>query len=153
VKDRVFIARSAGPIDADKAAEKLETVAVGRALAFMGIGVLESVASADEIQNYEQRKSIPPRPVDRVVTKDSGDLPSCPKCGGNFKLVPAGVSKKSGKKYDAFYSCTTQGCKSTVSLERADDLMDTKVKQAEAIFSDNVPPPPMPPDYDTSLPF
>lgn len=38
-----------GPINRTSALENCETSAVGRALAFMGIGVLESIASADEI--------------------------------------------------------------------------------------------------------
>lgn len=36
----------------------------------------------------------------------------CPKCGAVMKLVPAGVSKKSGKSYSAFYSCGN--CKATL---------------------------------------
>ncbi len=31
--------------------------------------------------------------------------PNCPVCGEKFKLVPAGVSRKTGNSYKAFYSC------------------------------------------------
>ena len=50
---RFFTGRSYGKLGKEKAIEKLETVAVGRALAFMGIGVDESVASYDEINEFQ----------------------------------------------------------------------------------------------------
>jgi len=34
----------------------------------------------------------------------------CPICGTAWKLVPAGVSQ-AGKRYDAFHTCSTRGCK------------------------------------------
>jgi hypothetical protein len=34
----------------------------------------------------------------------------CPVCGSPFKYVPAGVSKKTGKPYQAFYACSKYGC-------------------------------------------
>jgi hypothetical protein len=40
-------------------------------------------------------------------------MENCPNCGQPMKLVPAGVSRKSGKPYDAFYSCK---CGKTVNL-------------------------------------
>jgi hypothetical protein len=40
----------------------------------------------------------------------------CPQCQGELKLVPAGISKKSGKPYDAFLSCKNYGCGATVKL-------------------------------------
>ena len=52
--ERVFTGHSFGNIQKEKALEKLETVAVGRALAFMGIGIVEGIASADEIQNFHK---------------------------------------------------------------------------------------------------
>lgn len=71
---RVFIAHSQavigeGMVNKTAALENAETSAVGRALAFMGIGVIESVASADEIHkatapqspvNAPQRRANPP---------------------------------------------------------------------------------------------
>ena len=36
---------------------------------------------------------------------------NCTYCGGELKLIPAGISKKSNKHYDAFYSC--QNCQKT----------------------------------------
>lgn len=34
----------------------------------------------------------------------------CPIHGTPWKVVPAGVSKKSGKPYDSFTACSTAGC-------------------------------------------
>jgi hypothetical protein len=39
--------------------------------------------------------------------------PKCPKCGGEMKLVPAGLSKKTGKPYQEFYSCKKWECGGT----------------------------------------
>ncbi len=37
-------------------------------------------------------------------------MDNCPVHNVPFKLVPAGVSKKTGKGYPAFYTCPTFGC-------------------------------------------
>jgi hypothetical protein len=49
---RIFVGHSFGELGKEKAFEKLETVAVGRALAFMGIGIVEGIASADEMNKF-----------------------------------------------------------------------------------------------------
>lgn len=46
-----------GYINRTSALENAETSAVGRALAMMGIGVIESVASADEVQKAQQAEA------------------------------------------------------------------------------------------------
>ena len=57
---RFFTGRSFGILKGnDKALEKLESVAVGRALAFMGIGVIEGIASADEMQDFYNKPNKP----------------------------------------------------------------------------------------------
>ena len=38
-----------------------------------------------------------------------GDKCNRPNCGGKFKLVPAGISKNSGRPYEAFLSCDNWG--------------------------------------------
>lgn len=40
----------------------------------------------------------------------------CPKCQGPMKIIPAGISKKTGKPYDAFASCKNYGCGGTIKL-------------------------------------
>jgi hypothetical protein len=132
--DRVFIGRSAGPIDAEKSLEKLETVAVGRALAFMGIGVIESVASADEIQVYESRqvqgsKSTASTRKNNPINLEVGD-----------KLV-SGVSKSSGKNWYAIEK--PDKSRSWLSVEQYDYLKDMNPteKAAHQTFTDGVPVP------------
>lgn len=49
-----FTGMGCGNIEDEKSIEKAETVAVGRALAFAGIGIDDSIASADEIVSYNQ---------------------------------------------------------------------------------------------------
>lgn len=75
-----------GYINKTSALENAETSAVGRALAMMGIGVIESIASVDEIkktthygqntQNLPQAtkaKAYAPRPVEKKTSYTSDD--------------------------------------------------------------------------------
>lgn len=52
--------RGEGFINKTSALENAETSAVGRALAFMGIGVIDSVASVDEINKANSTQTVPP---------------------------------------------------------------------------------------------
>ena len=49
--------------------------------------------------------ALPPVRTPQAVQSDV-----CPIHGTPWKVVPAGVSKKTGKAYDAFRACSTQGC-------------------------------------------
>jgi hypothetical protein len=49
-----------GPVNKTSALENAETSAVGRCLAFMGIGVIDSIASADEIHKANNRATEKP---------------------------------------------------------------------------------------------
>lgn len=100
--DRAFIGTASGVrggqgVDKTSAVENAETSAVGRALAMMGIGVLESVASADEInksstQTYKQKSS-----KATVYGDDKGD--KCSECGDSITDKVANYSlDKYGKK-------------------------------------------------------
>jgi hypothetical protein len=139
--ERFFIGRSAGLVDGEKSFEKLETVAVGRSLALMGIGVLESVASADEIHNYESRQPQrqPSRPQINSAPKSSGDLvlPPC-KCGGQL------VKKQNRAKGTFFYSCSNYpNCKekpmdAEIAQQVALSYAAEKMKQ---VFDDGAPLP------------
>lgn len=87
---RVFIGHSFGGIEEVKAFEKLETVAVGRALAFMGIGVIESIASADEMDRFHSKDGFYKEPTYKVRSKvDSVQTPE----GELF------TGTKNGRKY------------------------------------------------------
>ena len=43
-------------------------------------------------------------------------ITNCPKCGSEIKRVPSGVSKRTGKPYNAFYSCSSRECDYTARL-------------------------------------
>jgi hypothetical protein len=50
--ERFFTAHSFGSLKGQKAFEKQETIAVGRALAYLGFGIDGSVASSDEMETF-----------------------------------------------------------------------------------------------------
>lgn len=35
---------------------------------------------------------------------------ACPEHGTAWRLVPAGISQKTGKRYNSFWACSTKGC-------------------------------------------
>jgi len=76
-----------GYINKTAALENCETSAVGRALGFMGIGVIESIASADEIN-----KATRPQPARYSNPTPSPVVPgsACVKCGAPMKVSKAG---------------------------------------------------------------
>lgn len=40
-------------------------------------------------------------------------MTTCQLCGSAVKLIPSGVSKKTGKEYQAFYACENKTCGKT----------------------------------------
>lgn len=70
-----------GMVNKTSALENAETSAVGRALAMMGIGVIDSVASADEMNKAGVTSQKPPEQ-------------KCRSCGGDMVLNP-----KTGKTF------------------------------------------------------
>lgn len=78
--ERYFVGHSFGELGKEKAFEKLETVAAGRALAFMGIGIVDSIASSDEIANFHNKQE--PQP--------SSHLGACSVCGTTYIEGPYG---------------------------------------------------------------
>ena len=40
----------------------------------------------------------------------------CPKCDNPIKVVPSGISKRTGKPYSSFLSCTNRDCDYTARL-------------------------------------
>lgn len=57
-KDRTFTGHAFGKVGQEKAFEKLETTAVGRALAFAGYLAGGEIASYDEIKAFEERQDL-----------------------------------------------------------------------------------------------
>lgn len=81
-----------GMINATAALENCETSAVGRALGMMGIGIIESIASADEVSKAIVGQQNTPKTDPRVVSDEqvmdvmeAFELTQigkpCPKCG------------------------------------------------------------------------
>ena len=67
---RFFVGHSFGTLGKEKAFEKLETVAVGRALAFMGIGIVEGIASADEMDKFYTNEKYTEQAGSKNITLD-----------------------------------------------------------------------------------
>jgi len=89
-----------GHINASAALENAETSAVGRALGMMGIGVVDSIASGDEVNKAVNAQQAPSKPV--FGTKvEAGSM--CPKHGVPFiKFEKNGRSWYSHKDGDAW---------------------------------------------------
>lgn len=91
-------------VNKTSALENAETSAVGRALAFMGIGVIDSIASADEVKKttYTSPSPIKQTKTDEVVRepilKSDGD---CEVCGATLEFKTG--TTKDGKKYQGFF--------------------------------------------------
>ena len=63
-----------GYINKTSALENAETSAVGRALAFLGIGIIESIASADEVVKAQNAdKGFAPRPITHKPVNSNTD--------------------------------------------------------------------------------
>lgn len=120
-ESRQFIAHAQenvgeGFINKNSALENAETSAVGRALAMMGIGVIESIASADEIkkaQNHDMverefQKIEDEMDRDPLTTHQPLDSEKiCPECNGIMKHK-TGV--KNGKTWSGWF-CSVKGHK------------------------------------------
>lgn len=105
-----------GYINKTSALENCETSAVGRALAMMGIGVIDSIASVDEINKAENQEKAQP------------DTKPCPKCKVGH-LIEA--QTKAGKK---FLKCSKQTWNPETKTSGGCDyvLWDIDGKEAEA---------------------
>jgi hypothetical protein len=66
---RFFTASSFGKIAGIKAFEKLESVAVGRCLAYLGFGIDGSIASYEEMQNFVENQEIAVETANITVSK------------------------------------------------------------------------------------
>jgi len=93
-------------VNKTSALENSETSAVGRALALMGIGVIDSIASMDEINKttYTSPSPLKQSNTDEVVREPINPLTV--KCGtcNSVMVEMKGVSKTTNKPYH-FYKC------------------------------------------------
>lgn len=95
--------------------EVAETSAVGRALGFAGYGLLESVASADEVVRALKNRSVSPnRPEKRVAQEaDLADV-TCEICG-QPAIEKKGITKD-GRAYHGIF-CSTENKSHTQWLQ------------------------------------
>lgn len=100
--ERKFTGHSFGKLNVEKALEKLETVAVGRALAFMGIGIVEGIASADEMDKFHDsvgEQVATNKPADEKVDLAMKGNLLCATCASQVKVSKSG-NLYCPKKYD-----------------------------------------------------
>jgi len=84
-----------GMVNQTAAMENASTSAVGRALGFMGIGIIESVASADEIT-----KAISQTPQDsNEITREPVEQVGIKHCSEHDTDMKEKISKNTGKPY------------------------------------------------------
>ena len=94
----------------DAALENAETSAIGRALGMMGIGVIDSVASVDEMNKANVGSpSATTAPQPQVATPIpatdgpmAGNTVPCKQCGG-ATTYRSGVAKSTGKPWEAYF--------------------------------------------------
>jgi hypothetical protein len=67
-----------------------------------------TVLLADRLQPVQNAPGAALTALPPVQTAATADV--CPIHGTPWKLVPAGVSKRTGAAYQAFRACSTQGC-------------------------------------------
>ena|SRR3990167_229216 len=57
---------------------------------------------------------------------------NCPIHNVEYRLVPAGISKKSNRAYPAFYTCPVMGCKEKPPTLNPSDPIDAAIAQTPA---------------------
>lgn len=115
--------RGSSAINKKSAVENAETSAVGRALGLMGIGIIEGIASADEVV-----KATAKAPTKEFMLKpESNTAPRCATCNG-----PTKFSTKSNKHY-----CAALCWKNPPTVKEPDM---SPVNLDEAPFPDEPPP-------------
>ena len=60
-------------------------------------------------------------------------MEKCKKCGSDFKTIPAGVSKNTGKAYNAFQVCSKQGCDGRPAQEVVKDKIGEAMDRKESL--------------------
>lgn len=76
--------------------------------ATVAVGTPETVTVPREASAYLPPMEDAPWPSEQSVAPIATER--CPVHGTPWKTVPAGVSKKTGKPYTSFQTCSEQGC-------------------------------------------
>lgn len=116
--------RTQGNINKTNATENCETSAVGRALGMMGIGIVEGIASADEMVRFEQ-KAQTTTSTPTTQPSASNNAPKCSKCGAGMA-----ISKRNGKEYCSALCWNTPKPANTVQADViiADEAADVRLQ-------------------------
>jgi hypothetical protein len=61
----------------------------------------------------------------------------CPICGTTKKLVPAGISKRTGQPYDEFWACPLK-CKKTDGTFKPVDYSSKQVEEVKIVDKDAI---------------
>lgn len=101
-----------GMVNKTAALENCETSAVGRALGFMGIGVIDSVASADEMNKAMTQPAR--KTVDKRVEKYSENMCEYHK----VEMFKRGQMKEFGHKHDVHGWCNGKGYKHEIQAHQ-----------------------------------
>ena len=62
------------------------------------------------------------------ATEAESDVKKCPNCASPLKVIPAGKSKKTGRRYDAFYACDNCKWSGNVEIKKAEPTPKGAVK-------------------------
>jgi hypothetical protein len=111
IKGKVYTGISAVDLNSSRAIEKqnpyevAETSAVGRALGFAGYGLLESIASADEVTRAVALKAAPTSVGEKKEAQTQESTVTCEVCGA--AAIEKKGKTKAGKQYHGIF-CSTE---------------------------------------------
>lgn len=101
------------------------------------------IPTGDDPENTQH--TVKPVTAKVKTASTTSKLVPCNICGADYKLVPGGISKKTGNHYDAFYSCSTRGCKAkTFKQDEANMMLKPEYRVANIMdgqVDDGAPPP------------
>ena len=61
-------------------------------------------------------------------------MENCPKCNSEIKVVPSGTSKRTGKPYSSFLSCTNRECDYTAQIDKPQEAPKEQPSDLQMIF-------------------
>jgi hypothetical protein len=93
--------------------EQPDVQKLGAAITYMRRYALVSLLLLQGGEDDDGNVASKPAPVKAQTNNNSGYL--CSEHGSTIGKVPAGVSKKTGKAYDAFLACSVRGCRASIT--------------------------------------
>lgn len=109
-----------------------------------------SILAPQKSQTIQNTTPTPNTPKNETVSpvKESDVIDifsiNCDLCSGQLKLIPEGISKRTGNHYDAFYGCSNRDCKRSVPADQIENYIRA--------HEDKVAPPvPTPPPFENEI--